>query len=67
MPYRWSLPEEKVGAFFARVPAPLCLGSIELADGTWVKGFLGEGAACEAAEDISRYGGWRGWLESANP
>jgi hypothetical protein len=31
-----------------------------------VKGFLAEAAACEAAEDISRYGGWRGWLGSLN-
>jgi allophanate hydrolase len=59
----WSLPDEKIGAFFTRVLSPLCLGSIELADGRWVKGFLAEGAVCEAAEDISRYGGWRGWME----
>jgi allophanate hydrolase len=58
----WSLPDDQVGAFFARVPQPLCLGSLELADGSWVKGFLAEAVACEAAEDISRYGGWRGWL-----
>jgi allophanate hydrolase len=60
----WSLPDENVGAFFARVPAPLCLGSVELDDGSWVKGFLGEAFACESAEDISRYGGWRGWTAS---
>jgi allophanate hydrolase len=60
----WSLPEDKVGAFFTRVLPPLCLGSVELADGTWVKGFLAEASACEAAEDISRYGGWRGWIDS---
>jgi len=58
----WSLPDEQVGAFFKRVPSPLCLGSIELSDGTYVKGFLGEAAACEQAEDISRYGGWRAWV-----
>jgi allophanate hydrolase len=58
----WSVPEDKVGAFFTRVLPPLCLGSLELADGSWVKGFLSETAACEAAEDISRYGGWRAWM-----
>lgn len=58
----WSLPQEQVGAFYARVPAPLCLGSVELAGGAWTKGFLAEAAACETAEDISEYGGWRGWL-----
>jgi allophanate hydrolase len=61
----WSVPDESIGAFFTRVLPPLCLGSIELGDGRWVKGFLAEGAVCEAAEDISRYGGWKGWaLES---
>lgn len=58
----WSLPDEAVGAFFMRMLPPLCLGSIELGDGRWVKGFLAEGATCEAAEDISRYGGWKGWV-----
>jgi allophanate hydrolase len=62
----WSLPEDQVGAFFARVPAPLCLGSLELADGTWVKGFLAEASACERADDISDFGGWRKWLGSKN-
>jgi allophanate hydrolase len=58
----WSLPNEALGAFFAKVPHPLCLGTLELEDGTWVKGFLCEAVAYEAAEDISGYGGWRGWL-----
>jgi allophanate hydrolase len=58
----WSVPDDKLGAFFAKVLPPLCLGSLELADGSWVKGFLAEAAACEAAEDISRYGGWRAWM-----
>jgi allophanate hydrolase len=58
----WSLPNEAVGAFFAKVPHPLCLGTLELEDGSWVKGFLCEAVAYEAAEDISAYGGWVKWL-----
>ena len=58
----WSLPNNVVGDFFAKVPHPLCLGTLELEDGSWVKGFLCEAVAYEAAEDISQYGGWRGWL-----
>lgn len=60
----WSLPQDKVGAFFTRVLPPLCLGSVELEDGAWVKGFLAESSACSTAEDISRFGGWRGWIDS---
>jgi allophanate hydrolase len=59
----WSLPNEAIGAFFAKVPHPLCLGTLELEDGTWVKGFLCEAVAYAAAEDISAYGGWRDWLK----
>lgn len=63
----WSVPNEKVGDFFAKVPHPLCLGTLELGDGTWVKGFLCEAVGYADAEDISKYGGWRGWLENLNP
>jgi allophanate hydrolase len=59
----WSLPEAALGAFFVKVPHPLCLGTLELEDGTWVKGFLCEAVAYAAAEDISEYGGWRGWMK----
>ena len=59
----WSLPNESVGAFFTKVLPPLCLGSLELEDGSWVKGFLAESAVCESLEDISYLGGWRGYLK----
>jgi len=61
----WDLPRASVGAFLADVPAPLCIGSVELADGTWHKGFLCERHALAAAEDITSYGGWRGYLAQA--
>jgi allophanate hydrolase len=58
----WSLPLAAVGSFLAGVRPPLCLGSVELEDGTWVKGFMAESAACETAKDISGFGGWRAFL-----
>ncbi|MBX3502283.1 MAG: allophanate hydrolase [Alphaproteobacteria bacterium] len=61
----WRLPTEAVGALLARVPSPLGLGDITLADGRKVKGFLCEAAAVEGAEDISSCGGWRGYLARA--
>jgi allophanate hydrolase len=60
----YDFPAEGVGAFLAGIPAPLGLGSVELADGTWVNGFICEPRALQDAEDITEYGGWRGYVEA---
>jgi allophanate hydrolase len=60
----YEMPLEAVGGFLALIPPPLGLGSIELADGRWVKGFICEPHALVGAQDISAHGGWRAWLES---
>ena len=62
----WSLSPAAFGRFVARVPAPLCIGTIELADGTRASGFLCEPSALMGATDISHFGGWRGFLRSFN-
>ena len=46
-------------AFTAAVPAPMTIGTVELADGRQVSGFLVEPYAVEGAPDITRFGGWR--------
>jgi allophanate hydrolase len=61
----WTLPSAEVGSFLAGIPAPLALGKVELADGRWETGFVCEAHALEGAVDITRYGGWRAWLERA--
>ena len=58
----WSLPLDQVGGFLAGIPAPLGLGSVELADGSWEKGFICEGFAAAGARDITHLGGWRAFL-----
>ncbi|MEX0406382.1 allophanate hydrolase [Aquibium sp. LZ166] len=58
----WALPRKRFGDFIAGIPAPLCIGSVSLEDGTSVKGFLCESSGLEGAKDISRLGGWRGYL-----
>jgi allophanate hydrolase len=58
----WSLSAAAFGRFVAGVPAPLGIGTVELCSGEAVKGFLCESVAVKGAEDISRYGGWRGYL-----
>ena len=60
----WSLPSEKVGTFLRRIPAPLGLAKVNLADGSAVTGFLCEGHATEGARDITQLGGWRSYLKS---
>jgi allophanate hydrolase len=58
----WELPEQQVGSLLTGIPAPLGLGSVELADGSWEKGFICEGYAAAGAEDITALGGWRVFL-----
>ncbi len=58
----WALPWERFGDFIAGVPSPLCIGTVELEDGTTVKGFLSEAAGLADAADITEFGGWRAWL-----
>ncbi|OWT79875.1 allophanate hydrolase [Achromobacter sp. HZ28] len=58
----WQVPLQAVGSFLALVPAPLALGSVELADGRWEHGFVCEGHALAAALDITAFGGWRAYV-----
>jgi allophanate hydrolase len=60
----WTLPAQLFGAFVHSIPAPLTIGTIVLADGRRVKGFLVEGAAIRGARDITTFGGWRRFLVS---
>jgi len=60
----WALPPEGFGAFVARIPSPLGIGTLQLEDGSTPKGFLVEAHGVAGAEDISRHGGWRRYLEA---
>lgn len=60
----WRLPAAGLGRLLGELPRPMALGRVELADGTHVPGFLCEPAALEGAEDITEYGGWRGYLRT---
>ncbi|OWW21595.1 allophanate hydrolase [Noviherbaspirillum denitrificans] len=62
----WELPRRYFGEFVAEVPSPLAIGTLELEDGRWVKGFVCELFALDGAQDISRFGGWRAYLASLN-
>lgn len=59
----WRLPAEGLGRLVASLPRPMTLGSVQLSDGAGVPGFLCEPGALADAEDITRYGGWRSYLD----
>ena len=58
----WALSAAAFGKFVAAIPPPLSIGTIRLADGRGVKGFLVEPAAVNGARDISAFGGWRAFV-----
>ncbi|HKZ04903.1 MAG TPA: allophanate hydrolase [Methylomirabilota bacterium] len=60
----WELQAAEFGAFVAAVPPPLAIGTVWLADGSSVKGFLCEPLAVEGAQDITALGAWRAYLAS---
>ncbi|SEA06383.1 allophanate hydrolase [Nitrosospira multiformis] len=60
----WELPASEFGSFVAGIPAPLGIGTITLAGGESVQGFLCEGYAVADARDISQFGGWRRYTQS---
>jgi allophanate hydrolase len=60
----WELDVAAFGAFIARIPSPLGIGTIELDDGALVQGFVCEHAGVQNARDITAYGGWRAYLKS---
>jgi len=60
----WELPEREFGGFMKAIPAPLSIGTIELAGGDSVKGFLCEAAGLKGAKDITALGGWRRYLKA---
>jgi len=62
----YEMPLDAVGSFLALIPSPLGLGTVELADGRWVKGFICEPAGLVGAQDISQYGGWRAYMAERN-
>src|SRR5262249_51240500 len=63
----WAVGAPAFGRFDAAVPPPLSIGTLSLADGRSVKGFLVEAQAIAGARDISSFGGWRAFIASQVP
>jgi allophanate hydrolase len=60
----WAVPKSEVGPLLAGVPSPLAIGTVEIAEGLRVHGFLCEPWAIEGAVDITHFGGWLAFLQS---
>jgi allophanate hydrolase len=61
----WRLPIDTVGSFLQGIPAPLGLGTVTLADGREVKGFIAAaGCVDPRGMDVSGFGDWRAYLAS---
>ena len=58
----YELDMAAFGSFVAEVPPPLAIGTVTLADGSMVKGFVAEPRALAGAEDITALCGWRAYL-----
>jgi allophanate hydrolase len=58
----YELDVAAFGSFVAEVPPPLAIGTVTLADGSSVKGFVAEPRATTGAEDITSLGGWRAYI-----
>lgn len=60
----YELDVAAFGSFVVEVPAPLAIGTVTLADGSSVKGFVAEPRAITGATDITHLGGWRAYIAS---
>jgi allophanate hydrolase len=63
----WSMPATQYGSFVALIPSPLGIGTLQLADGSAVQGFVCEPLALDGAQDITHFGGWRAYIASLQP
>lgn len=61
----WRLPASGFGRFVAALPEPMGIGSVRLADGRSVAGFLCEALALQGARDITEFGGWRAYRQQS--
>ena len=58
----WALPAAAFGKFVAAIPPPLSIGTVRLADGRGVKGFIVEATDVDGAREITAFGGWRAFV-----
>lgn len=55
----WDLPTTQWARFISQIQSPLGIGSIELHDGSFIKGFVCETWATISATEVTGLGSWR--------
>ncbi|POZ53913.1 allophanate hydrolase [Methylovulum psychrotolerans] len=60
----WELPKENWANFISNIKSPLCIGSVEMLDGSCEYGFLCEPYPLDKSVDITQFGGWRNYLQN---
>ncbi len=58
----WALPAAAIATILEQEPAGLCIGRINLSDGSSILGVLGEAYLCDTGTEITQYGGWRAYM-----
>ena len=60
----WAIPAPGLTSILRQEPPGLCIGKVQLDDGSEVLGVLGESILCEGQREITAYGGWRAYVTS---
>ena len=60
----WRVSPEGLTVLLDKEPSGLCLGKIELEDGSSVFGILGEPYISSGQKEITGFGGWRNYKKS---
>jgi hypothetical protein len=58
----WRLSADALVSILANEPPGLTIGRASLADGSMTLAVLGEPWICEAAKEITEFGGWRSYI-----
>lgn len=60
----WEVPQEGLISILSKEPAGLCIGKVELQDGSYVLGVLGENFVLKGQKEITSYKGWRNYIKT---
>ena len=58
----WEMDGDGLASVLLHEPPGLCVGKVELNDGTTLLGVLGEHSIFRNQKEITRFGGWREYL-----
>lgn len=57
----WRISPGGLASVLLQEPPGLCIGKVQLGDGTEVLGVLGEAFLCEGQQEITNFSGWRAY------